>query len=156
MKRHHALEPFSRDHYGGLVVARNLKEKPGPESLAELKEAWQLEMEDHFREEEVTLSPLAPAEMAARLLREHQAIRELVERAEKNSLSEAEQVHLGHLMHDHIRWEERELFPIIQQDPRIETIEPVAQAMEQRRHQSALQGRREELVTRREKARDGG
>lgn len=148
MKRHHALEPFSRDHYGGLVVARHLKEKPGSESIAELMQVWNGEMEDHFREEELTLSPLAPPEMAARLYRDHDDIRALVATAARN-LSEEDAVELGHRIHDHIRWEERELFPALEADERLIDIEPAAEAMELRRQDSGLYPRRAELVQRR-------
>lgn len=152
MKRHHALEPFSRDHYGGLVVARHLKEKPGPEAIAELMQVWNSEMEDHFWEEEVSLGPLAPPEMAERLVRDHDAIRAVVLVAEAQNLSEEDAVRLGEMIHDHIRWEERELFPVLEQDERIDEIEPAAEAMELRRHVSGLHPRRAELFARRNRA----
>ncbi len=152
MKRHKALEPFSRDHYGGLVVARHLKEKPGPGAIAELMQVWNSEMEDHFWEEELTLGPLAPPGMGERLVREHDAIRALVLAAEAQSLPEKDAVRLGEMIHDHIRWEERELFPVLEQDERIEEIEPAADAMELRRQDSGLYPRRAELVQRRKQS----
>lgn len=152
MKRHKALEPFSRDHYGGLVVARHLKEKPGPESIAELMQVWNGEMEDHFREEELTLGPLAPPDMTARLYRDHEDIRALVATAAAHRLSESDTVELGHRIHDHIRWEERELFPMLENDERIDEIEPAADAMELRRQDSGLYPRRAELIQRRKQS----
>jgi iron-sulfur cluster repair protein YtfE (RIC family) len=152
MKRHQALEPFSRDHYGGLVVARHLKEKPGPEATAELLLVWGSEMEDHFREEELLLLPLATPVMGARLRREHEEIRAEVDVAKLHGLSESKSVKLGELIHDHIRWEERELFPTLEAGGQIDGIAESTEAMEHRRHESGLHSRRAELVNRRNKA----
>lgn len=155
MKRHRALEPFSRDHYSGLVAARHLKNSPGPNSVAELLSLWKDELEDHFHEEENLLAHRAPPDLEFQLRREHEEIRLMIAQAESSELSNAEIVLLGERLHDHIRWEERVLFPALELDPGIEEIEPKSQAMEQRRQGDGHHPRRAELVNRR-KRRDSG
>ncbi len=104
MKRHPALEPFSRDHNYGLILARRLSE--GVDSLPAFREAWEVELRDHFEEEERLLLPICSEEEAERMRREHQEIATLG----ANASTDHEARRLGELLHDHIRWEERELF----------------------------------------------
>src|ERR1051326_7417375 len=90
LKRHPSLQPFSREHMGGLVQARNLLHaggQPAPSedqapailSVAEreavLKQfirVWRAELSGHFDDEERLLLPLTPsAILRDRLLAEH-------------------------------------------------------------------------------------
>ncbi len=151
MKRHHALEPFSRDHYSGLVAARHLKDNPGLDTSAELLQLWKDEMDDHFREEESLLVPIAPSNLASRLKKEHREIRSMIGRAKTHGLTEDEATKLGTMLHDHIRWEERELFPALETTHQLDEIEPQSQAMELRRQSDGHHPRRAELVSRRKK-----
>ncbi|MBL8069343.1 MAG: hypothetical protein JNM28_12920 [Armatimonadetes bacterium] len=106
MKRAFALEPFSRDHNDGLHLARTLKEeRPAAPALA--REAWEGELADHFAEEERLLGPLA-GEDSARMHEEHRLIEQLIEELPSSCLA------LGKALEDHIRWEERVLFPAIE------------------------------------------
>jgi hemerythrin-like domain-containing protein len=106
MKRHPVLEPFSRDHNDGLHLARALKEnRPGISKL--VNEAWDRELADHFKEEERLLGPLS-GDFISRLINEHLMISELIRQLPESA------VELGHVLEDHIRWEERSLFPQIE------------------------------------------
>lgn len=106
MKRAFALEPFSRDHNDGLHLARTLKEeRPAAPALA--RAAWERELADHFAEEERLLGPLA-GEDSMRLHDEHRLIEQLLGELPGSCLA------LGHALEDHIRWEERVLFPTIE------------------------------------------
>lgn len=106
MKRAFALEPFSRDHNDGLHLARALKEER-PEAPAMAREAWERELADHFAEEERLLGPLAGKD-ATRLHEEHRQIERLISELPFSCVS------LGQALEDHIRWEERVLFPAIE------------------------------------------
>ncbi len=149
MKRHHALEPFSRDHFSGLVVAKHLQERPNTDSVSELLLLWKNEMEDHFREEERLFAELAPAEMASRLMQDHREIEAMVRQASEGSLTDGEIVRLGKLINDHIRWEERQLFPALEQLSEIDSIWASSMEMEKRRQEDGHHQRRAELVNRR-------
>jgi len=124
LKRHPALQPFSRDHYVGLVQARHLVEAAGGDdsdrraAVAAFLDAWDTEIAQHFDYEERLLIPLAPKAGRSQLRREHRRIRALVSEARKRR----KQIDpgdkwvrtLGQLLNDHIRWEEREFYPAIE------------------------------------------
>lgn len=107
MKRHPALQPFSRDHNVGLVFARRLVR--GDPIAEEFGRFWEDELDAHFRDEEALLGPLASDAHRGRLFAEHDEIRHLV-----TNLAVADLADLGRRLADHIRWEERVLFPAIE------------------------------------------
>lgn len=116
-KRAAALQPLSREHLVALLAARKLRQADDvaaatPEFLA----FWDADGARHFRIEEEVLLPgwAAYGEIdrpgVARMLEEHLAIRREALRMRAGELS-LEEVHaLGDLLHDHVRFEERELF----------------------------------------------
>ena len=124
LKRHHALQPFSRDHYQGLVQAQHLiKSADGDaaarrKALAEFLDAWEREIEPHFRDEERLLTELAGEADRQRLLEEHSRLRGLAAEAREQRRKvdpDAAWVRgLGESLSAHIRWEERELFVAIE------------------------------------------
>jgi hypothetical protein len=127
MKRSPELRDLSEEHHYGLVAARGLRlaaegVRPLEPALAEFLSAWEREIQPHFRsEEELVLPEFARAAGAAdplivRTLVEHVRIRALVR--DLRSASGEERLRLaGDLsasLHDHIRFEERELFPAVE------------------------------------------
>lgn len=117
MKRAEALQPLSREHQGALAVAKALGEAEDRDAATRtLLEFWQADGRRHFRIEEEVLLPgwALEAEVdwagAERMLREHLEIRRQVLRAEAGEIELEELRALGRLLHDHVRFEERELF----------------------------------------------
>ncbi|HKJ76061.1 MAG TPA: hemerythrin domain-containing protein [Gammaproteobacteria bacterium] len=129
MKRHEGLKPLSQDHHQALVEAKHLRaagETAGTDAAAaRLLERW-AEMEEHFREEERLLLPVlgrytgSDCPEIAETLRQHVEIRGVVdaisERLDGGLTPPAADLHrLGALLRDHVRYEERVLFPEIEQ-----------------------------------------
>lgn len=120
MKRAPALQPLSRDHLKALLLAKELREATDPGiARARLLDFWALE-HGHFRIEEELLLPAWAADgeldeaLAVRTLIDHLFIRAQIRRLEQGEL-ELEQLHrLGQRLHDHVRFEERELFVLIE------------------------------------------
>jgi iron-sulfur cluster repair protein YtfE (RIC family) len=123
MKRHPALQQLSRDHHHALVVAQRLKradESTGEDAKAAFLKYWKADGRDHFREEEEILLPAlarftdSDQPIVKRVLVDHVRIRrlasELEARAELDKLRA-----LGGELEQHVRREERELFPLIEQ-----------------------------------------
>lgn len=151
LKRHPALQPLSREHMSGLIQARELRRAADADlsarraALAAFTEVWRSEIQEHFDDEERLLLPITrdPA-LRERLLNEHQALRDLARRCSDDPATVADDPALlrriGSLLHDHIRWEEREYFEAIQRDhpdalaaleheaERIEQVRPGARA----------------------------
>jgi hemerythrin-like domain-containing protein len=122
MKRDDALRRLSREHLNALLAAKVLREGDDLEAIAEVFfDFWDSEGRIHFRVEEEVLLPHwarrsevdRPA--VARMLEEHLAIRrEAIRlRAGESTLQEAQE--LGVLLHDHVRFEERTVFPLIEE-----------------------------------------
>lgn len=117
VKRAEALQPLSREHLAALLAARKLRQAEDLEVAArEFVAFWEKEGRQHFIIEEDVLLPgwAAYGELdrpgIARMLEEHLAIRREALRLEAGELT-IEQVHtFGDLLHDHVRFEERELF----------------------------------------------
>lgn len=121
MKRAEALRPLSREHQGALAVAKRLSEATDRDpAAAALLEFWQADGRRHFRIEEEVLLPgwAAVAEVdrvgVERMLREHLEIRRQVLRTEAGEIELRELNALGRLLHDHVRFEERELFVAVE------------------------------------------
>jgi len=121
MKRAEALQPLSREHQGALAVAKALSEAEDREAAARtLLEFWRADGRRHFRIEEEVLLPgwafVAEVDWAGaeRMLREHLEIRRQVLRTEAGEIDLDELRALGRLLHDHVRYEERQLFPEVE------------------------------------------
>ncbi len=125
MKRHPSLQPLSRDHHEGLlqVQALRLAAEGGLDerrvAQARFLDLWDSWLGDHLGLEERWLPPLIPeAGDVDRLRQEHDEIRSLVEACVLGG-AEAQPargllLRLAERLHDHIRWEERHLFPGIE------------------------------------------
>lgn len=124
MKRHAALLQHSREHHHALKLSRLASfaaASGSPEAIAQaaqtITEQFPDKLETHFQEEEAGLLPQMAAigqnELVRRTLDEHQRLRTL-----NQALSSPTADNLGEfatLLHDHVRFEERELFEIAQQ-----------------------------------------
>jgi quercetin dioxygenase-like cupin family protein len=124
VKRHPALIPLSHDHHHALVEARRLRrsaeEAADPADAAEAFAAFFAGVTvPHFREEEEQLFPLvAGSEEAAPLvvqaLVDHQRLHALAAQLGSADDHRATMVELADLLEEHVRREERELFPLIE------------------------------------------
>ena len=119
MKRHPGLEPLSDDHHRALVLARSARRAGETardrDALATLweqvRQRFALDLEPHFRAEETVLFPALAAAgeraLVERALEDHAELRRLVRAAADAEGARA----FGRRLHDHVRFEERELFP---------------------------------------------
>ena len=122
MRRSEALLSLSRDHHKALSVALKMRRAEDAEEGAALfARYWEEHGRVHFRVEEETLLPTwarlgsVNQEAAARLAQEHLEIRaRALMVAARPTLND---VHaLGEKLTSHVRFEERELFPLIEED----------------------------------------
>lgn len=127
MKRSPELRDLSEQHHYGLVAARALRraaegQKPLEQAIDGFLAEWEREIDPHFDAEEAVLLP-AFAEgvgeshpLITRTLAEHRdlrrAVRDLAAAAEPERGRLAASVAAA--LHDHIRFEERVVFPAIE------------------------------------------
>ena len=125
MKRSKELETLSWEHHDGLVIAarikNDLKKEAEPSHLIPyITDIYTNYLRHHFKQEEDSfLTPIKPFPEAdnliQRMLDEHQQFAEIFARIDP--LNSDVFVHVGRfgeLLHDHIRFEERQLFPLIE------------------------------------------
>lgn len=137
MKRSEALTPLSHEHHQALFLAMKLRRAETIEPVrTELLEFWREEGELHFRIEEDVLLPnsgLAGPDQdpdVARLLSDHQSIRDRVALAGAGDASLEDLSRLGEELNAHVRFEERELFPRVEEGLDPESLAALAAAIE--------------------------
>ena len=119
MKRAAELAPLSRDHHLALEHALKLRRASEEDVAAVVAALLVFLVTDgraHFAQEETLLAPRVPtdcAELAGRMRAEHG---EILRRAEalgrRPDVASARE--LGELLSRHVRFEERELFPLLE------------------------------------------
>ncbi len=121
MKRNRALIPFSHDHHHALLAARRLRvaadRADAPAKAAAFWRFFAAESVSHFREEEERLFPLVAYSeearpLVVRALLEHQQLHLLAGRLANGETAPMRE--LAELLEAHVRFEERELFPLIE------------------------------------------
>ncbi|MDT8376803.1 MAG: hemerythrin domain-containing protein [Mariprofundaceae bacterium] len=123
MQRTPALQPLSREHHTALVLARSCERavQSGDKDLVRqtcqrAAGVFKDELVFHFRVEEETLLPLlqgtATEALRERTLADHQQLRGLLDDLERNDTGALDS--FGKCLYAHVRFEERELFPVIE------------------------------------------
>jgi hemerythrin-like domain-containing protein len=120
IKRSPQLTPLSHDHHDGLLFAWKIKQglKKGTDlnAIADyVNWFWENHLVEHFRKEDKVIAPLMPAEdvLIKRMSDEHEEIEALVQ-INKNIPDAANLEVISEKVNDHIRFEERILFPHIE------------------------------------------
>lgn len=118
MKRSAALVPLGHDHHQALEAAVRLRRATAEDledAIERFREFWSGRGRRHFEiEEELVLPSLEGDQewdgLAERVRQEHEQLRTRAE-----SLDTVESAHaLGQLLNDHVRFEERELFQVLE------------------------------------------
>ncbi len=119
IKRHPALQPWSREHHQGLLLSWKIKKgfalNVDPQRIKDYCDwFWKTHLLPHFETEEKYIFPILGEEnhLTEQALDEHGQLRAMFEQNEADTdiLSQIES-----LLNDHIRFEERVLFNAIQE-----------------------------------------
>jgi hemerythrin-like domain-containing protein len=133
MTRDPRLHGLSSDHHHALVLARSVAARAGRADAAaqaarEVADRFATELEPHFRvEEEVLLPALARAgehALVARTERDHAFLRETAAEAREGRTERLGA--FAERLTEHVRFEERELFPRCEQTLAPEVLDEVA------------------------------
>ena len=121
LKRSKELAPLSREHHDGLLFAWKIKQGLANGTLIETlcnytRWFWSNHIKPHFKEEEKVLVKFLPEDNALvkQMFREHAQIRDLIILLDKEPDSSSLQL-LSEFVNNHIRFEERQLFPYAEQ-----------------------------------------
>ena len=141
MRRDPSLDRFSRDHHQALVIALQLRRATQitvAQTRAELHEFWRDHGRLHFRVEEEVLLPAFAAygdayhPLIAMTLCDHIAIRHRVDAllSWPEPAPSALQA-LGVRLREHVRMEERKLFPLIEHSVPAPALDALAVTLQQ-------------------------
>lgn len=137
IKRSVQLQPLSREHHDGLLfvwkIKRGLENRTSSERLRDYTNwFWRNHIRPHFFQEEKVLVPFMPEghPMAVQLKKEHEYIRELIIRIDRET-DRQDFSRLANLLETHIRFEERELFQYLEQHLSQEQLSEIAVKLEQ-------------------------
>jgi len=147
MKRHPSLRQFSDDHHRGLVNARRLRRAASREGGSSVDAArdfldfWQRYTSRHFRKEEEVLLPVLACygvDLGERpilqMLTQHARIRglamQLSDELEQGEIREDTLRNLGEQLEAHIRLEERDVFPLIEETLPERALQEVASRLD--------------------------
>lgn len=142
MKRHEALAPLSRDHHEALILSQLLKkDAPFYKGLPISVEGkvnyatdfFENNLKEHFEKEEKvftlvkSLHPIEIGRLVSELTDEHHELAKLFSEigAKENPIETMNR--LGELLSSHIRKEERNLFPLLQEHCTEEILEKISQ-----------------------------
>jgi len=138
LSRSPQLIPLSHEHYDGLLFVWRIRqgirrEASIPTMNAYIRWFWNNHLQSHFENEEKVLAPHLPADdqLIRKTIEEHKAIRELIPGDQDLPLAKISL--LARLMHDHIRYEERDLFPHIEKKLSPAELNDIASKLKQER-----------------------
>ncbi len=120
MKRNEHIILLSRDHHFGLLfcwkIRQGLKWNVDPERIKRyVSYFWDHHLRQHFHEEETVLFILKDDPWCRRAQEEHRTIEQLVKDIAQPDTNTTLLQSLTDMVDRHIRYEERELFPYLEQ-----------------------------------------
>lgn len=120
MKRNENIIPLSHDHHFGLLCCWKIRQ--GLKKEVELFRIqkyvdyfWNQHLKEHFKEEEENLFPYLKDEFSIRVEKEHQDLEVLFNEISRN-LSIQNLEAFANLLDNHIRFEERQWFPHLEEN----------------------------------------
>jgi ketosteroid isomerase-like protein len=139
MKRSDALAPLSRDHHHALVAAQALiraDEAGAAEAAHTFVEFFDADGSEHFDIEEALILPAAVSdnrgsELVDRVMDDHRELRAAAAQLRSGPIPAVERLHdVGARLRAHVRLEERELFPHLEETLPEERLLDLGQRLE--------------------------
>ena len=134
MKRDVRLQELSRDHHHALVLARFIRamcvrDCLEADAVSIVKERFTSEIAPHFLVEELLLSALSGLgadDLVVRTRSEHATMLQLLEQAKATDPTPLRE--LARLLVEHVRFEERDLYPRCEELLGYDVLDGIAQA----------------------------
>ncbi|PZF74757.1 hemerythrin domain-containing protein [Taibaiella soli] len=137
MKRHKGIQPLSRYHHAGLLFCWKIRQGIEKNVSAQrlrlyVKHFWEGHLQVHFKEEESMLFPLLKDDITEQAIREHGYVERLIGMivpATENEMGQFKE--LADALDNHIRFEERVVFPHIEREVPEETLAALGDRLSQ-------------------------
>jgi hemerythrin-like domain-containing protein len=120
MKRDQNIVPLSRDHHSGLLFCWKIRQGLAfGTDTNRIKNYilyfWEQHLLKHFKEEEEILFILKDNKLIQKAIDDHQRIEALIHTVRQENADSNTCQSLASMVNDHIRYEERELFPYLEE-----------------------------------------
>ena len=121
IKRSKYILPLSREHHFTLLFSWKIRQglKNSVDTARIIKYVdyfWKQHMKDHFRQEEELLFNKIKDEFTLKAIADHEQIREMVQRLQVSVSKQTLLAELAEVVDDHVRFEERILFPHLEKN----------------------------------------
>jgi hemerythrin-like domain-containing protein len=135
MKRNENIVPLSKDHHFGLLcswkVRQGLKKETEVSRIRNyILYFWKQHLKQHFREEEEILFLYLEDEYTIRIQKEHREIENII-----SAMSSSENTDLisdfADLLEQHIRFEERDWFPHLEEKLDTSALEKIGSGLQE-------------------------
>lgn len=119
MKRNENIVPLSRDHHNGLLFSWKIRQGINKNIETErirkyVHYFWDDHLQKHFEEEETILFNKIQHELCEKAYAEHTQIKGLIEEIDRGDAPLEKYILLADVLEQHIRFEERTLFPFLE------------------------------------------
>ncbi|MGN6292414.1 MAG: hemerythrin domain-containing protein [Chitinophagaceae bacterium] len=137
MRRHESIVALSRDHHFGLLFCWKIrqgikKQVPAERIKPYVKYFWTSHLQQHFEEEEALLFTALQDNLVAQAIFEHDHIKQLVGAIANTASFQPDQFRaLADALDKHIRFEERILFPYIEETLSEENLTQLGKRLKQ-------------------------
>jgi hemerythrin-like domain-containing protein len=137
IKRNPHIVKLSKDHHFTLLfcwkIRNGLKFEAEPSRIKMyIQYFWKYHMQPHFREEETILFAPVKDEAVKKALKEHADIAQQINNLNANEhISPGELLTLADMVDNHVRYEERELFPHMEKVLSEEQLESIGKQIEE-------------------------
>ncbi|KAA9038023.1 hemerythrin domain-containing protein [Ginsengibacter hankyongi] len=136
IKRSEHMLKLSKEHHSGLLfcwkIRQGLKRGVTTERIIKYTQYfWSHHLDEHFREEETILFSPLKDELVQRAIEHHKQIKHTLGALQGSSADDAKQklAQLANLVDDHIRYEERKLFPHLEKTLSDEQLNKIGQQL---------------------------
>ncbi|HEX6846473.1 MAG TPA: hemerythrin domain-containing protein [Chitinophagaceae bacterium] len=150
IKRNEHIKRLSREHHFTLLfcwkIRQGLKIGVAIERICRyVKYFWQYHLSPHMWEEERIFFVPVSDRQVQRAIKEHQNIRQQVKNLENYSINNVQKrlAELADMVDEHVRYEERELFPHLERKLNKEQLEKIGEQIE-KHYSSSLQDQYED------------
>ena len=135
MKRNENIVPLSRDHHTGLLCCWKIRQGLARTvDISRMKKYvqwfWQNHLEQHFLEEEGILFNAIPHPLCDEAIEQHTEIKKLICDICTNHPSGNSFSQFADMLDQHIRFEERTLFPLLEMEIPSELMENIGQKLD--------------------------
>ena len=146
MKRNENLKTLSWEHHDGLVVSFRLQQGIKKNSRSDemshyILHTWNTILKHHFWQEEQIIKPnlnqsAKGKELVNQMQNDHNKIDQLVKQIQSDNKSNKFIEEFASLLNQHIRFEERQLFPFIEQEINTKELQEVGNFLKQHHNPS--------------------